>query len=249
MKIPLQPLFAGLVLAIGLCLPCLAQTGGNSQGLKFGSDPALKAVFRKFQSFSGEVQVNIVQEKTSLSMLVQLQVRSGNSRTEMDMRTFKGAELDQESVDQMLSLGFNPMVTLTLEDGALIYVLYPSLKAYASQKSTQKAGSPQGEVKVVEKDLGEESVESHPCVKRQVMVTVPGSKPKELVVWAAKDMGEFPVKVEYSEKGEPYSLSFRKVVFAEPAASQFELPKDYTAYASVRDLMQGEMSKAMDKME
>jgi len=249
MKISLTPLFAGLFLVLGLCQPSFAQSGGNAQGPKFGSDPALKAVFRKFQAFSGELQVNMVQDKTSLSMLIQVEVRSGNSRTEMDMRTFKGAELEQESLDQMMALGFNPMVTLTLEDGALIYVLYPSLKAYASQKSSPKPGAPQGEAKVMEKDLGEELIETHPCVKRQLLVTVPGSKPKELIIWAARDMGEFPVKVEYSEKGEPYSLSFRKVSFAEPEASSFELPKDYTAYGSVRELMQGEMSKAMDKME
>ena len=248
MKIPVRPLFAGLAFLLSLSLSCFAERSGGSEGPQFGSDPALKELFKRYPGFMAEVQVDMTQKGSLLSMFIALEWNKGKSRTEMDLTTLKSADMPAGSIQQMVDLGFSPMVSLSKEDDTDIFVLYPALKAYASQHIGKQAQVAKGEAKLATSVLGEEVVDGHPCSKRLVAVLNPPAKPKEFTVWAASDLEEFPVKIEYTEKREPVSIKFTKVRLKMPPADHFNLPEDYTAYKTVQELMQMEISKAMSKM-
>jgi hypothetical protein len=67
----------------------------------------------------------------------------------------------------------------------------------------------------------------------------------EATVWNAKDLKNFPVKIQHTQEGVESTLYFKDVKLAKPDASLFEPPAKYKKYSNMQELMQQEIMKRM----
>ena len=84
----------------------------------------------------------------------------------------------------------------------------------------------------------------HPCVKNRVVASSPSGKKQEVIVCNASDLKKFPLRVEYSEDGHGWTMTFKEVKFTKPEVSEFEPPKNFTRYESFQAMMQGAVLKS-----
>jgi len=240
-------LFLTSLLLLGLLTrEASAQAAGGMGSPQFGSDPLLKEVYKKFPGFSGEARIDMQQQGTPLTLFIDLAMLDGSTRTRMDLRRLQSPDMAPGSIERMVELGYNPLISIALADKGLIYIIYPTLKAYASQQ--YKAPRPYkiaADAKFPTTELGMETVSSHPCQKRRVLIPVGPGKTREVVVWLAKDLQDFPIKIEYKSGPDPIAITFLSVKLEAPAASEFTPPEGFTDYPDVQSLMQAEMMKSM----
>lgn len=237
-----------LLWASMLCATAFAALGqGASGGPEFGTDPVIKSLFKEFKAFTALVQIDMEQMGQTLSVELRVEELNGSTRTDLDMLKLRSPGIPPGSIERMVALGFSPMISLTSEDSKKVHVLYPALKAYASMPlPAAMADKGKAQFKTSASDLGREKVAGHDCTKKKLLITTAPGKAREIIAWIAHDLKGFPVKLQYTENGNPVTVTFIKVSFAPPAAKDFELPSGYTAYADVPTLMQSEMSKSME---
>jgi len=254
MKTPILLLAAALFVTASIPVP--AQIGKSSNS---AADSALTKVFGTKLNFSAtmDMQVKTLPMNDEISMSSKIYFAQGNSRTEMDMTKMTGTKMPPHAVDQMKSMGMDQMVTISRNDTKTVYMIYPGLEAYAKMASPD-ANQTQSDTKVETVELGKETLDGHPCVKKQFTVT--NTKTAEKIVmlaWTATDLKDYPIKIEINSNDEgkgkkvptTTTLHFVDIDTAQPAASLFEPPVGYRVYTDVQALMQTEMMKKMQKMQ
>ncbi len=224
-----------------------AQFGGRGpSGPDFSG--AMSKLFGENKSFSSDVEVDAKGGPTGeMSMPGKISYLDGKSRFELNMADLKSASLPPEAIDQMKQMGMDNLTTISLPEEKVVYMIYPSLKAYAempvSKADAAKSGA-DDEVSLTE--VGREQVDGHQCVKNKATVKNKEGKTSEFTVWNATELKNFPVKIETTQDGMDITMLFKRVKFDKPAASQFAAPEGMTKYTSVMSLMQQEMMKRMN---
>lgn len=243
--LPRLTLLFALLLGV-VCRPALAQGAGGVGSPQFGSDPLLREVYKNFPAFAGEARVDMSQKGSPLTLILELSVLNGSTRTRIDLTRMRSPDLVPGSIERMVELGYNPLISIAPADKGILYVIYPSLKAYASQRyivPTPYKIAP--DAKLLTTELGQETVSGHACAKRRILIPTGPGKTREITVWIAKDLQDFPVKLEYRDGAQPVSITFLSVTLQAPVASEFTPPAGYTDYPDVQSLMQAEMMKGM----
>lgn len=209
---------------------------------------AMSKVFGDNQFFSAmmEYQTTDPQRGDTVVMPGKITFDSGKSRFEMDMSQMKSSRLSSSEADQMKQMGLEKIVTIGRPDKKMSYLIYPGLQSYVenSMQNTEAATSAQ-DFKVQTTELGKETVDGHPCVKNQVVVTDKQSNTNEFITWNATDLKNFPVKLETSGNSKPVTMSFKNISFTKPDAAEFDLPAGYTKYDSVMAMMRDQIMKQM----
>lgn len=240
------PLLAALLLAIG-SHPLLAQFGGGGPaGPQL--NPALIKLFGEHKAFSAAMEIQVTEggQGDAMTLPARIAVLDGQTRLEMDLAKATGGKVPPNAAEQMKQLGMDKMVTLSLPEQKVSYLLYPGLDACVElpvSKAQDSDADADFEMEVTE--LGKEKVAGHDCVKNQVVVTGKDGIKRESTVWNAEDLGKFPVKIETTEAGNLIVLLFQEVKLSKPAANDFVLPPGYTKYDNMMDLMQSVMMKRM----
>jgi hypothetical protein len=189
-----------------------------------------------------EMQMAGSSEDKAMTMPGKIAVDAGKSRFEMNMAEMKGAQMPPEAMAQMKSMGMDQMVTLSLPDKKLIYMIYPNLKAYVEMPiRNQELTKPESDFKVEITELGKETVDGHPCVKNKAVVTDKEGKTHESIIWCATDLKKFPIKIETAEQGHKVTMLFKDVKFSKPDASLFAPPSDFKKYDNMMGLMMERM--------
>jgi hypothetical protein len=224
-----------------------AQFGGRGpSGPDFSG--AMSKLFGENKFFSSDVEVDAKGGPTGdMSMPGKISYLDGKSRFELNMADLKSASLPPEAIDQMKQMGMDKLTTISLPEDKVVYMIYPSLQAYAempvSKADAAKSGA-DDEVSLTE--VGREEVDGHQCVKNKATVKNKEGKTSEFTVWNATELKNFPVKIETTQDGMDITMLFKNVKFDKPAASQFAAPEGMTKYTSVMSLMQQEMMKRMN---
>lgn len=244
MKLFSRLLAGALVAGSFLLLPLKAQQGMG--GPSVGSDAAFIKLFENFKGFSSECEISIDSPaQGKMTLFCTMDLSDKKVRTDMDLTKMKSAQMPPEAMEQVKAMGMARMCSIVLSDKKEMYLIYPDLKAYAKMASPgTPATKEEAAVKPKETDLGNETVEGHACIKRKVEVTA-GGKTQVFTTWVAKDMEEFPIRLEMDESGAHVVMIFHKVKLEAPAASRFELPTGFTAYSDMQQMMQAEMMKRM----
>ena len=242
-------LLLATTLFIATQVPVQAQFGKSANS---SADNALTKVFGTNLNFSATMEMRVKQQAQddNVTMSGKIFFANGNSRTEMDMTKITGSKMPPHAADQMKAMGMDQMISISRNDTKTVYMIYPGLESYA-KLTAPDAGSSVNDSKVETTELGKETVDGHPCVKKQYTVT--NSKPGEslvLVAWNATDLKNYPVKIELnsgSDKKFPTTttLHFVDINPAQPAASLFEPPLGYRVYTDIQAMMQTEMMKKM----
>ncbi len=119
-------------------------------------------------------------------------------------------------------------------------LIYPGLQSYATVgMSAEETAESKAEIT----EVGKETINGHPCIKKKVTATDSKGKAQDAFVWAATDLKDFPVQVEMKQKRQTVRINFNTPSFDKPDAKLFELPAGYTKYDSIQAMMQGAMMK------
>jgi hypothetical protein len=114
---------------------------------------------------------------------------------------------------------------VTLHSG---YVLSEALQAYAPISSPASVTNQTA----VNKDLGSEIVDGHPCHRGQVILTYSDGSSARLTEWRADDLQHFPVRIQVESAGRETTVDFSNVRLDVPEADLFNPPADFTRYGS-----------------
>jgi len=245
MKLFSRILAGALVAGSILVLPLKAQQGMG--GPNIGSDAAFIKVFENFKGFSAELEIAIDSpSQGKMSMPCTMEFADKKVRTEMDLTKIKSAQMPPEAMEQLKAMGMAHMCNIIFPEKKEMYMIYPDLKAYAKMSlpgvPDVKTDAAALQPKIT--DIGSETIEGHACIKRKVEITAAG-KTQVFTLWAAKDIKEFPIKVEMNQGDAHIVMVYHNVKLDTPPASRFELPTGFNAYPSMQQMMQAEMMKRM----
>jgi len=235
-------LLASAVVCLGI-LPAYSQSGSPGGPRLAG---ATSRLFGDNQTFSAALEMQVADKSGKpMSMPGLITYDTGNTRFEINIADMKGGNMPPNAATQMKAMGMDQVVTISLPEKKVAYMIYPGLQSYVElQTPTAEVPTNSGykmEATVISKD----TVDGHPCVENKVVVTDKDGVKHESTVWNATDLKSFPVKIQTTEQGTDVTMLFKNVSLAKPAASSFELPSGYAAYQSMQALMQVQIMKRM----
>jgi len=168
---------------------------------------------------------------------------AGKMRTEMDLTKIQSAELPADAVAQMKQMGMDITVSILRPDLKKMLLVYPSMNAYVEMPLPKDEEASLNDAKVDTTDLGKETVDGHPCVKRKVTITDSQGKKQDFTTWNATDMKDFPVKLETSFEGQTITIAYKDIKFDKPDAKLFEAPSGFAKHSNMQALMMEQMQK------
>ncbi|MDR3458810.1 MAG: DUF4412 domain-containing protein [Verrucomicrobiae bacterium] len=220
-----------------------------------GSGPhlgaALTKLFGENQTFTAQMEFQMPDPSSGqvITMPGKMIFDSGKSRFEMNLAEVKGSKMPPEAAAQMKAMGMDTMVSISRPDRKVAYIVYPGMQGYVETPLTDKNDSASADdFKSEITELGKDVVDGHDCVKNKVVVTAKDGTKQESTVWNAKDLKNFPVKIETTDQGRKTAMFFKDVTLAKPDAGNFETPSGFTKYASLQEMMQAVMMKQMGGM-
>lgn len=217
-----------------------------------GQTPGLNAAMAKFfgdnNAFTANVSTTILdaQGKETMTMPMSYALLDGKIRSEVDMTKVKSKDLEG-SAASLKQMGMDRTVSIVRPDKKAVFIIYPSLKAYAETPIPQGQGKSEQDYKVDSTPLGNETVDGHPCKKNKLTVTGPNAEKHEAIVWNATDLRNFPVKMEMKQEGVATVMKYTDVKFDKPEAKLFEPPAGFEKYDSMQQLMQGAIMKMLPR--
>ena len=147
-----------------------------------------------------------------------------------------------DAMAMLKETGMDKMQMLITPEKKSTMLIYPGLQAYAALPISDEE---MANSKVETTDVGKETVDGHPCIKRKVTTTDEKGKTKEAFVWAATDLKSFPLKMQMQQKKNTIHIHYSAPSLEKPDAALFEVPTGYTKYDSVQGLMQAAMMKML----
>ena len=239
-----RPLLVALAAALFLSTTGPAPAQGGPGGPNSGMNPAMLKMFGDVKGFSAKTEMRVLQgQKEVMSGTINFAMLDGKTRMEMDLTQMKSAQMPPEFTAQIKQMGMDVNIVLSLPDKNLTRLVYPNLKAYLELPQPPVA---EAKLKMVQKELGKETIDGHPCVKNQVTVTDEAGKKSEAVAWNATDLKGFPIQVELQEQqGTSVIMRYKDIKLAKPDAKLFEPPVGFKKYTSQQELMQGEVLKRL----
>jgi hypothetical protein len=176
----------------------------------------LVALFGAATAFSARANVTWTKPDGVRGQSFPIYYRKGALRLDRDHAT--NPFLPPSSKDLHRNQGTDVNVTLATADG--IYTIFPRLEAvfvYAKEDV--------GENTIAKKDLSHDTIDGHPCRKRELVITDETGSTR-LVVWEAEDLQGLPIRVE-DDHGENTTRMDLVDVKPDPPASLFEVPAGY----------------------
>jgi len=227
-------------------IPLLAVAQGP-QGQIPGLSAAMTKLFGDNQAFSAVATATILdaEGKETMTMPMNYAVLDGKIRSEVDMTRVKSKGLEGTAAN-LKQMGMDRTISIVRPDQQKVFVMYPSLRAYAEMPATNApGGNGNATYKIDSVTLGEERIDGHPCEKKKVIVSGSGGEKQEAIVWNAKDLKNFPVKIEMKQPAATTVMTYTDIKFAKPDANLFEPPAGFDKYDSVEKMMQTAIMKLL----
>jgi len=226
-------------------LPSAAQTQGQVPGL----NAAMAKFFGDNTAFTAAVTATILdaQGKESITMPMSYALLDGRIRSEVDMTQVKSKELEG-SAASLRQIGMDRTVSIVRPDKQVVFVIYPSLRAYAEiPMAKDQNGNANQKYKIDSTPLGSETVDGHACQKNKVTVSGADGDKHEAIVWNASDLKNFPVKMQMMQAGVTTLMKYSNIKFDKPDAKLFDAPVGFDKYDSMEKMMQAAIMKMLPK--
>jgi hypothetical protein len=208
-------------------LKASAQLPGGSAG---GVNAALTLLFGNTTAFTSKVEAQILDasHKESLRMPMNFAELDTKTRVEIDVSQIQSRSLSAQQVKEMKDAGLGKIVSIIRPDKKVSYILYPGVQSYTIVPMPKEESDVlASKLKINKTELGRETVDGHPCVKRHVTVANGERTVLDAVTWNATDLKDFPVQIQTQDKGNTSILHFRQIQFTRPEAKLFEIPDRY----------------------
>ena len=223
----------------------MAQTPGTTSP---GMDAVLLKLYGENKAFTALTVISISDPTSTQTMTLPVTTiqLDGNIRSETDMEKMTGGNFPPGALDQLKALGMTKVVSVVRPATKEIMLIYPGLSSYIqTPMPKEQADALSKEPKMVQTEIGKETVEGHPSVKTKITSTDAGGKSQDILVWKATDMKNFPVKIQIkTETGGEVVIVYKSVKFDKPDAKLFNTPVGYTKYATQQELLQKAASGA-----
>jgi hypothetical protein len=219
-------------------VPVFAQMGGGAGPGSGSFDNGMEKLYGANPVFSATMFTAISGPQGPMTVKAKMVFDHENSWTEVNMADVQSSNLPPQAVqaaEQMKSIGMDDVVSITTADKKNAFIIYPRIHSYvdiAIPASPANSG-----FKMQATKMGEETVDGHPCIKNDVLITN-SMQSSDFTVWNATDLNSFPVKIITTEQGMPVTITYRDISFDKPAAGLFVPPAHFTPYGSVQDLYQ-----------
>lgn len=196
--------------------------------------------------FSAKVVVQQVDKKGRATELAQSEYAysKGRLRVEMRMGETAAGQKRKKAADEMAGLGMDHIVMLMLPQEKGPFMIYPGLAAYCLLEERSVGDETGLEPKITRQELGKETVEGRECIKSLVTIE-DGENKFQITVWEAIDLNRFPIQTEMTDNGTLIRTTFKDLKLAAPPEGLFELPKGFTRYNSVQEMMMGAMQRML----
>lgn len=192
----------------------------------------LVTIFGASTAFSATARVTWTKPDAVRQQTFPYYYRHGRLRLERDHAT--NPFLPPSSVDHHRRQGTD--VTVTLATPTAIYAIFPRLEAVLTDPARDLPPN-----EIVAKDLGRETIEGHPCRKRELVLTDETGTTR-MIVWNADDLQGIPVRIEDVHDDSTTRLDLTDVK-PDPPADLFELPAGYANFSNVEDLLRDRKPK------
>jgi transcriptional regulator of met regulon len=177
---------------------------------------------------------------------MQLSLLDTQMRMEVDLSKVRSAEIPEGGGEMFKAMGMDRVITISRLDQKTSLIIFPGLQATLDTPMTEEeADSLDGEAKVVNTELGQETIDGHPCTKNKFVITDKKGRKQEGTVWNATDLKNFPVQLQIPEKDNQVTIKFSDIKFQKPDARLFVLPTGYKQYGSMAELMGALMLRAI----
>lgn len=237
--------FSALALAMGV-------TSLNAQQPQFkffgqGSNvfnAALAKLFGDVKAFSCDAVVE-AKDNSNGSMVtapMKFSMLNGVYRMEINITEMKSAQMSPQAVAMMTQLGMDKFISITRPAQGKTLVIFPNLQAYTEQTLPAGEFDPE-KIEIASEALGNETVNDHACVKNKISFTDSEGKDYQGFTWTAKDLKNFPVKMQFVDDDGTVEMSYQNVKLANPPESDFEAPDNFKKYDDMQSLMQGVMAR------
>jgi hypothetical protein len=247
MKLNLTRLISLALLSLLTC-PALGQ--GPGPGAAPGAwDASFTKLFGDIKAFSAKADLRMLdqagQETMSLGGM-SFALLEEKVRVDVDLSQMKSSQMPAAAVASLKQMGMDRVISFVLPDKKITAITYPGLKATIEMPmpESETAAALKGAKPTITK-LGTETIDGQPCVKNQVSLTDAKAQKRDVLVWNATGLKDFPLQVRFTEGENTIEMRYKQVKFEKPEASQFELPAGYTKYGDFQQFMQGVMQKMM----
>ena len=241
------------LLAVFFCLKSSAQF--NSQGGLPGQSLSglsfpMTRLFGDIKAFSSLAEVKLLDSSGAETMAVPaaFSMVDGKVRAEIDLSRARSKEMSPEIAASIKQMGLDKMVSVIRPDKKMTLFIYPSLRAYSEvPMSKEDAANLEKKYTIETTKLGQETIDGHACQKNKVTAAVEDGKKFEAVVWNASDLKSFPIRMQMTQEQTTVLMNFSDVHLTRPEVAQFEAPAGFTKYATVEQLTQQGLMRALGK--
>lgn len=226
------------ILSLILAATAFAQPAGPAST---GINASLLKMFGEVKAFTAKGEVRMMDKggKEISALPITMALLDNKLRTEMDMTQMKGGVVPPEAAAMLKQTGMDRMQVLVTPEAKTTLIIYPGLQSYAPAPDDVPAADAKAEIT----EVGKETVNGHPCVKKKVSAKNANGRTEEAFLWAATDLNNFPIKMQMQQDRNSVEITFGAPSFEKPDAKLFAIPAGYKKYDNVQGLMQAAMMK------
>jgi len=200
-----------------------------------GLTAALVKLFGDTKAFSARTEFLIRSGAETTSIPMGFALLDGKMRMEVDMAQVKSKQMPAKTLAMLKKMGMERMVNIIIPEKKIMRVIYPALKAYSEMPALDEAvAGADKDLKIELAEINKETVDGHQCVKSRFVLTDGQGNKREGLTWNAKDLKNFPVKMEFSEGGATVTMVFKNIKLTAPDPQQFEAPAGYTKRSDIQ---------------
>ena len=227
-------------LAIARAASAQVQMPMQGQGL----NAALMKLFGDTKAFSARTEFLVRSGAETTIIPMGFALLDGKMRMDVDMAQVKGKEMSAETLAKFKQMGMDRMVNIIIPQKKIMWIIYPALKAYAEMPALDEAvAGGEQDLKIELTEIGKETVDGRECMKNKFVLTDSKGNKREGIAWNAKDLKNFPVRMEFPDSGATVTMAFKNIKPTAPDSKQFEAPAGYKKHSDIQKLMMGALQK------
>ncbi|MCX7722632.1 MAG: hypothetical protein N2379_06165 [Verrucomicrobiae bacterium] len=231
-----------------LALSCAGQNGlGQTQaGGTAAVDPTLMKLFADVPAFSARAVARVFDfnQNELLATPMRFSKLGDKVRVEVDLAEIRGKPGLVPDAARMKELGLDRVISITRPDKRRMYLVYPGKRAYVAIELPKEQADVASKTQIHAVEMGREMLDGFQCIKMRAIVTDPTGRSREVWVWKAVELNEFPIQIQTTEFTTIVQVRYSEVQLTKPEAKQFEPPAGFTRFDDLQELIEGKARPA-----
>ena len=228
---------AKLIVEVFILSVC-ACAAGNAQGL-FGDNSPDDPTYIVCQllgtnsAFSATIHLAYIAGTNSFNADMSYAILNRNIRSEFSISKIPDLKFSPKALAKAQRCGLDH--TIAVESSDKSFFLYPDIRAWVDM--TKSNQSLRAQRKIRKREIYQETLNGHPCIKYGVLMSGDG-RYRSALLWEATDLHGFPLRMDWTgDDGANWSVEFSDVDTKPPHPQLFEIPSGYRRYSDLEELV------------